>query len=274
MTKLPKSLQSIADNFDEAEEKKQFKFINDCYTKRDMSYSEIAEICGTYPNKIRRLHKKGGGEPRSRSSAQSLALSQGRHAHPTKGKGHSLESKQKIGESMSKVWDELSPEELEYRKQIGREVWDNMTPAERDALHFRAGQAIREAARSGSKLEKYLREELTKAGHVIEFHKKHLIKNENLHIDIFVPGLVTAIEVDGPSHFSDIWGADVLAKNKKADKEKDALLLGNGFCVIRIRQAKTPSEVAKRRILAELLEKLDEWKTYPSRKKRFYVIGD
>ena len=274
MSNLPKKLQSIADKFDTATERDQFNLIETCYHKRNMTYADIAEICGTYANKVRRIHKKHGGQPRTRGEAQALALKVGRHEHPTKGKEHSQEVKDKIGESQSKKWDELSEEELEHRKQIGRDVWNNMSQEEKDNFHFRAQQAIRESAKHGSKLEKYLRQELAKAGYQVQFHKKHVVKNQNLHLDLFIQERLTAIEVDGPAHFKNIWGDDVLAKNMKADKEKDALLLSNGFCVIRIKQASTPSEVAKRRILQELLDKLDEWKIYPARNNRYHRIGD
>jgi very-short-patch-repair endonuclease len=274
MKTLSKPLRSTVKKFKNAGDNEIYDLIVECYENRNMSYSEIAEMCKTYTNKIRRAHTKGGGTSRTRSEAQSIALASGRHEHPTKDKGHSQETRDRIGESMSEVWSELSDSDREYRQQIGRDVWEAMTDTEKENLHYLAGKGIREAAKNGSKLEAFLLEELKNASFHVEKHKKNLIPNEKLHLDLYIPKMLTAIEVDGPSHFLDIWGKDVLQKNQKADSQKDALLLGNGFCIIRIRQAKTPSEVRKRRILKELLSKLEEWKTYPSRKNRFYTIGD
>ncbi|HAI17825.1 MAG TPA: hypothetical protein DCM10_07330, partial [Xanthomarina gelatinilytica] len=69
-------------------DKEKKKFIKDNYIKKKLSFAQIAEIAGTYSNKIRRDANKFGINIRSRSQAAKVALNEGRSEHPTKGKGH------------------------------------------------------------------------------------------------------------------------------------------------------------------------------------------
>ena len=66
------------------------------YLENKRSFSSIAKQLGTYPNKIRRPAISMGIQPRDKASAQKNALKSGRHKHPTKGKGHSQKTKEKI----------------------------------------------------------------------------------------------------------------------------------------------------------------------------------
>ena len=57
-------------------------------------------------------------------------------------------------------------------------------------------------------------------------------KNENLEIDLFIPALKTAIEIDGPAHFLPIWGQQSLERHIRADAQKAGLLINRGFVVL------------------------------------------
>jgi very-short-patch-repair endonuclease len=70
--------------------------------------------------------------------------------------------------------------------------------------------------------------------------------------------LNTAIEVDGPSHFENIWGEAILRKNQIRDYEKNGLLLQQGFVIIRIQQTRSLSEKYKRDTLATVIETLEK----------------
>ena len=74
------------------------------YILNKRSFASIAEEFGTYPNKIRRAAISVGIEPRSKSEAQSCALSSGRHKHPTKGRKHSQKTREKISNSVYDNW--------------------------------------------------------------------------------------------------------------------------------------------------------------------------
>jgi len=116
---------------------------------------------------------------------------------------------------------------------------------------------------------------LTEAGIKVEFHKEHLLLNENLHIDLFLPEINVAIEVDGPSHFEPIWGEEALERTQKSDRQKNGLILNSGFVLIRVKQKKTISEKYKRDLSTSLICKLREISDkYPSRENRYIEIGE
>ena len=214
------------------------KWCNKQYWTLERSVGDIADELDTYPNKVRRALKKHGIKLRDKGAAQSVALKSGRSSHPTKDKGHSEESKLKISESVAQSWENLSYEELEARRETAREQWANMSEEDRIKLRESAIPGIKKASREGSKLEKYIREELTKNGYVIEYHKKGIVPNSNLEVDIYLPEMGTAIEIDGPSHFLPIWGQEALSKTIKSDNEKNGLLRYHGVIVLRVAQKK------------------------------------
>ncbi len=273
---LSKLSKEQAKNYFKLIENDKREFINRAYHTELASYAQIAQIVGTYPNKIRRDAKiLGCDKPRDKSQAQSIALKSGRHKHPTKGTKRSEDTKFKISESVAKSWDNLTVEERQERSDIGKKQWDNMSREEKINFKNAAGKAIREAAKSGSKLERYIHSQLIKHGYEVEFHKEHFIVNERLQIDLFLPKMKIAIEVDGPSHFSPIWGIKTLKRNQRADNEKTGLLLSRGLVFIRIQQTKSLSQKYKRDVLTRLLTVLENIKKkFPERTNRYIILED
>ena len=248
-----------------------------CYKQywiQERSIGDIAKELDTYPNKVRRALKSHGIKLRDKGSAQAVALKKGRSSHPTKDKGHSEESKLKISESVAQSWENLSYEELEARRETAREQWANMSEEDKIKLRESAIPGIKKASREGSKLEKYIREELTKNGYVIEYHKKGIVPNSNLEVDIYLPEMGTAIEIDGPSHFLPIWGQEALSKTIKSDNEKNGLLRYHGVMVLRVAQKKkTLSKKSMRdtwNAIENELERIS--KKRPSKNNRFKEI--
>jgi len=217
------------------------------YWTMERSIGDIAKELDTYPNKVRRALKSHGIKLRDKGSAQAVALKKGRSNHPTKDKGHSEESKVKISESVAQNWENLSEEELEARRETARKQWANMSEEDKLKLRESAVPGIKRASKEGSKLEKYIQSQLTKSGYVIEYHKKGVVPNANLEVDIYLPEIGTAIEIDGPSHFLPIWGQEALSKTIKSDNEKNGLLRYHGVMVLRVAQKrKTLSQKAMR----------------------------
>jgi len=211
----------------------------------------IAERYDTYTNKIRRLLIKEGVSMRSKSESQKIALETGRHDHPTKGKERSEKDKIKISESIHGYWSNISEAEYKKRSETAKENWDKMSEKEKSNLQQLAGDGIRRAAKEGSKIELFLMQELKNLGINVVFHKKGLIKKKEMELDLFIPHIKMAIEIDGPSHFLPIWGEESLKKHLKADAEKNGLLLGDGYKVIRVKNlAKRVTEKLKRDILS------------------------
>lgn len=233
------------------------EWIEEQYKTR--SFADMAEELGTYTNAVRRKAIKLGVEPRKQSAAQKLALKEGRREHPTKGKKRSEKVKIAISEKMTQSWANLSKEKLEERIQKSRDAWNEMSQAEKDAFHAAAHKAIRKTSKEGSNLEKFIVESLKSKGIVVEFHKKDILANAALEIDIFLPDKSIAIEVDGPSHFLPIWGEEELRKTVKADNEKNALLIALKVHVIRIKFLKRfTSKKDLRDVMTFILESIQE----------------
>jgi len=259
--------------YNDYSDKKKKKFLSKEYIENQKSFSEIAKQVGTYANKIRRDAKRLGILSRDRSQAAKLALEYGRSVHPTKNKKMSDEVKNKISESQGKVWDSLSEQERQKRSQIGKDSWDSRSEKEKKYIIQKGADAIREAARTGSRLEKFLLYELTDKKFEVQFHKEHLLKNQKLQIDLFIPKLRVAIEVDGPSHFKPVWGEQNLERNKRSDRQKTGLILGQGFVLIRIKQDKRISQRYFRKILDSLVVELEKIKkSFPQENKRYIEL--
>ena len=109
---------------------------------------------------------------------------------------------------------------------------------------------------------------------MIEYHRKGIIPNSNLEIDIYLPELSVAIEIDGPSHFLPIWGDEALRKTIKSDNEKNGLLRYHGIMILRIAQKrKTLSQKSMRDTWAAIESELKILsKKIPTKDKRFKEI--
>jgi very-short-patch-repair endonuclease len=135
-------------------------------------------------------------------------------------------------------------------------------------------KSIQLAGKEGSKLEKFIYKELSNVGYKVEFHKKHLIQNQNLEIDMYVPSLKTIIEIDGPSHFLPIWGEEKLQKQIKADFHKTGLILSKGMIIIRIKHLSDSLCLAdKEKLRLDILNCLDTIKrSFPKESERYIEI--
>ena len=213
-----------------------------------LSTHQIAKKYSTYPNKIRRILIKNGKEPRTRSEAQKVALEAGVSTHPTKGRERTAEEKLAISASSVKHWNDMSDDEREQRREKSRAAWKSMSPIKREEMRKKAAQRIREAAKTGSKLEKKIQKFLVKAGYKYESHKK-VIPTQKFEFDLYLPQLRTIIEVDGLSHFEPIWGEEQLSKQQLFDQQKDGLVLSRGFKLIRVENISGSMALVK---LAEL----------------------
>ena len=205
------------------------------YVKDNKSTYEISKIVKSYPNKIRRLLLKHGVKLKDKSQAQKNALKQGKAKIPTAGQHRTKEEKIQISRSMKKRWENISEEKYQEHVDRAKARWYNMSEEKKKEMSRSATNAIQIAGKEGSKLEKFLQKELTSEGYKIEMHKKDLIVNQNLEIDLYIPELKTIIEVDGPSHFFPICGEEKLNKQIKSDENKTGLILSKGLAIIRIK---------------------------------------
>lgn len=240
-------------SYDKLSDQDKKKIIKTLYIDKKHSFADIASEYGTYSNKIRRDAVRFKIQIRDKSEAQKNALTSGKHSHPTKGKNRSESTKQKIGKSVMNSWEKLSDKELKERKQKAKENWEKLDDNVKINMQQLAIKAVRQTSKTGSKLEKFIHKKLLSHGHIVEFHKEHSLVTTKLQIDIFLPTIKTAIEVDGPSHFEPVWGEQSLKRNTSYDQKKEGLITGKGWHLIRIKQSKDYSPSRATKIVDQLL---------------------
>lgn len=249
--------------------------INDLYTHQHQSLAVIAKKLLTYPNKVRRDAKKYGIDLRNKSTAQKIALNSGRHKHPTKNTTRDEDTKQKIGAAVMQNWESLSDQDKKKRQIKAKKNWNKLSIDEKENILKLANTAVRQTSKTGSKLEKYILNCLMRDGYRVDFHKEQILSNTKLQIDLFLPTMNVAIEVDGPSHFKEVWGEDALKKNIKYDNKKTGLILGKGLVLIRIKQAMDFSNARAQIVYNKLIGILQDIKTkFPAPGNRDIKIGD
>jgi very-short-patch-repair endonuclease len=262
-------------NYNDLSDQKKQDLIIEEYINNNNSLQNIAHKYNTYANKIRRDAIKFGIALRDKSEAQKNALNTGVHKHPTKGTTRPDDTKTKIGVSLVHSWEQLSDNELENRKNTAKKNWEKKSKNDKENMLTKANKAVRQASKDGSKLEKFISQCLIKDNHKIEFHKEQLLANTKLQIDIFLPTMNVAIEVDGPSHFAPVWGDDVLNRNISYDNKKTGLIIGKGLVLIRIKQTKDFSKSRALLIYQELKTILDNIQIkFPPINQRTIEIGD
>jgi very-short-patch-repair endonuclease len=262
-------------NYADMDDSSKKQFIYNLYISKNMSFQDIANKINTYANKIRRDAIKFDIPIRDKSMAQKNALVTGKHKHPTKGKKRSDDTKNKIGLSMMKVWTDLTDSELKKRQNQAKKQWNKLSDDEKNNMIHKANMAVRQSSKTGSKLEKFLLDGLIKHGYRVDFHKEQILSNTKLQIDLFLPKLNVAIEVDGPSHYLPVWGDDSLLRNIKYDQKKTGLLLGKGCVLIRIKQLKDFSKTRANQILSELMTHLQNISNkFPDNHNRTILIGE
>lgn len=229
--------------------------IVDSYKNNESTYIISEKYPGWYPNKVNRLLRKMGVKLRDKSAAQKINLQSGRSKHPTEGTTRSKEVKAKISEGVSQTY-RSDPEKKVKRSALSKKQWSQMSEFERANLQHKAAVAVRQAAESGSKVEKYLAEELRKLGYVVLVHSTTLLYNQSLEVDLFLPGLNTVIECDGLSHYENIWGQEALERTRLSDHQKNGLVLQK-YNLIRLQAfAKKFTAAYGRRVLQRLMKGL------------------
>lgn len=253
-------MNRYSQSYDNMTDHQKKTLIQDLYVDNKLSFGSIADQCSTYANKIRRDAKKFNIPIRDKSEAQKNALNSGKHKHPTKGTIRDSKVKDKIGKGVMKSWENLSSDEINQRKMKSKENWENLDHNIQSEILKKANEAVRVASKQGSKLEKYLLNRLIQDSFKVDFHKEQILSNTKLQIDLFLPSISTAIEVDGPSHFEPVWGQQSLKRNKNYDSKKEGLILGKGWKLIRIKQTKDFSKSRADLIYVKLLETIEQIK--------------
>lgn len=204
------------------------------YLQKKKSPYQIAKEYGTYPTLVRKYLQEYNIKIRNKSEAQKAAQATGSAKHPTKGKPRSQKVKEKIGASLMNRYKKLSEEERNKLVENGKKSWLMKTDEEKKRLIEKRQKGLDKVKKSGTKLERSIMESLIGAGYKVTFHKKNILAQEELELDLFLPEDGICIEIDGPTHYLPIYGEDRLQREKEADARKNGLLLDAGYVVIRI----------------------------------------
>lgn len=252
-------------NFFNLSDKDRTNKLSSLYSE-GLSIPQIAEKLSTYPNKVRRDMQKLGIKIRDRGETLKVKYEKGEKEHPTQGKKISEEVRVKIGKSIQKSWDNNRDEKVDA-------VQKNLEKINQDKALKTAQQGLLKAAKEGSKFEKHVHKVLKDNGYLVDYHKEHLIANERLHIDLFLPKINIAIEIDGPTHSEAVFGHNVLSKTISRDNQKTGLILGKGLVMIRIKPPKKMGTVKMVELGQLLLDKVKEIeKNWPDRDSRLITI--
>lgn len=258
-------------SFNKLDISEQKTVLHDMYIKQKKSFADIALELDTYPNKIRRALQSLEIPIRDKSDAQKNALKSGKHKHPTKGQNRSEEIKNKIGMGVMKSWDSLDEDALNKRKLKAKEAWENLDEDTKQNMIKLANDAVRATSKTGSKLEKFIFNKLLEDGYKVDFHKEQSLLTTKLQIDLFLPTMNIAIEIDGPSHFLPVWGDDALKKNITYDQKKEGLILGKGLKLIRIKQTKDFSKSRSNNTYATLKNLLENISNQTNQERNFTI---
>lgn len=205
------------------------------YFNQQLSLRLVADKLGTYPNKVRRFLVENGYELRDKATSQNIALDVGRSEHPTKGKKRSKKTKRKIGRAIERVWEERPPELKAALAEKSKERWHERTEQQAEEFRKKAADGVRRAGVYGTKLEQFLLARFRKHNFEPQYQREDLVFSERMRVDIFLSRDKIALEIDGPTHFTPIWGEEYLQQKIASDNKKNGLLLYCGFHVIRAR---------------------------------------
>lgn len=241
-------------------EDEQKQVLLDLYEKDCLSMGAIAKLWGTNESRVRSLILKFEIPIRDRGTARKKAFESGRLQ--VYKNSQSPEAREKISKAAAERWNANPDTKAEYSERM-TEYWKQNQ--DKVSRRTKAGmEAIRKTSTEGSKMEAFLAEQLKALGHKVMTHSRHRIMDKSLHLDLLLPSINVAIEVDGICHAKAIFGQKKLVQSTLADGRKNGLLMGSGLHVIRIRYTKKFTDYSAKEVLAKLLETLTKLKSSTS----------
>ena len=212
------------------------------YYDEGLSMRKVAKELNVPLATLSRFMKGKGITARSKAQAQKNFLKT--NEHQMAGRKHTDETKKKISQGLGEFWDSLTEEETDALKaKIGsawKNKWAAMSETERRATMEELSNKAKEAQGDGSRLERFIAEQLIDRGYVVEERTTNYVAGKSFEVDIALPKERIAIEVDGPTHFMPIYGEEHLAEQQERDSRKDEALNSVGYSVLRIRDNNGP----------------------------------
>lgn len=209
------------------------------YVDMQLSVTYLADLIGTYPNRILRDLRANGITVKTRSEAQKISIELGRSEHPSAGKTLDVEIRKKMSDTHSSRWDNMGEEEKKKISEVHKKNWDKIPKNKKEEMRSKAHAGMLKASKEGSRMEKYAAERFIQDGYQTLIHHDKMFGNDKFHYDLFLPSAGAVIEIDGPTHFKTIWTEEQRSKVEKADAYKNNMTIGNfDFFMIRIQQKK------------------------------------
>lgn len=207
------------------------------YLDKGLSMRKVAEAVGAPLATLSRFMKKHGIIARDKGQAQKNYLRG--HDHQMKGRKHTAETKKQISASLGDFWEGLTDEEREeVKRKIGsawKRKWELMSEQERKLMMEGLSSKAKESQGQGSRLERFIAEELRKRGYFVEERSTNYTAGKDFEVDLALPTERIAIEVDGPTHFLPIYGEEHLERQQERDARKDDMINSIGYSVLRVR---------------------------------------
>jgi len=216
--------------------------VRQLYHTEGLSMRVVATKVGVPLATLSRFMKKHGIGARSKAQAQKNFLKE--HDHQMKGRKHTDETKKKISHSLGDFWDALSDDQREeVKRKIGsawQRKWAGMSDQERSLMMEGLATKAKAAQGQGSRLERFIAEELRKRGYLVEERSTNYTAGKDFEVDLALPKELVAIEVDGPTHFLPIYGEEHLEQQQERDTRKDDMINATGYSVLRVRDNNGP----------------------------------
>jgi very-short-patch-repair endonuclease len=211
------------------------EFLQKHYVKDKKSTVAIAKMIGGYPEQVNRALKKFGLPIRSKSKASRNFYKQGGE-NSRKGYQFTEEEKDKASIVAKDYW--LSDASADAKAKISKSsqaMWNDKTDQEKAEAVARLHAGCRVASQQGSRAQKKIAEILrTKYGYATMEGVTELAGIGNLEVDIALPQDGLIIEVDGITHFKQVYSDNRYERAQEHDKRKNDIMTGAGWSVIRV----------------------------------------
>lgn len=241
-------------------------FLFEHYVKGKKSTVEIANIVGCFPEQVRRALKKHNIPVRSKSKASRNFYDKG-GKNSRKGYKFSPQERERASIIAKEYW--LSEDSEEAREKISASssaMWEQKSDAEKESVVARLHQACRLASQHGSKAQRTIAQILSsKYGYKTITGMTELVGVGNLEVDIALPAKGIVIEVDGITHFEDVYSDNRYERAQEHDKKKNDIMTGAGWSVIRVRLVCERYSRGSCLLVCEKLNEMIENGTYQNR---------
>lgn len=211
---------------------KNYQWMYNKYVVQRLDTVDIANILRTYKERVRLALTKLGIPRRNTFEKQQLNVKKGKIKPPTKGRHRTEKEKYNIALGTMIGCTNMSDEAKAAKREFCRKRWNNFTQEYK--LHIRklASQGLNKTTRNGSKIEKFLRQNLLKSGNIVEYHVVYDFDDKNYKIDIVLPEFLLAIDIVSPQFL-----------NKKPPIDNTYILMKNGFNIVRLMMHKHVSNI-------------------------------